>query len=62
MLGLRVAKDMGIDKIIVFGDSKLIIHQIKNMYQTKNQRLRQYINEVWDLGEKLFLSFDITFV
>jgi ribonuclease HI len=62
LLGLRAAKDMGIDKIVVFGDSELIIHQIKNMYQTKHQRLRQYKNEVWDLVENFFLAFDITFV
>jgi ribonuclease HI len=35
MLGLNDAKNMGIDKIYVFGDSELIIHQIKNIYQTK---------------------------
>jgi hypothetical protein len=35
LLGLKVAKDMGIDKLSVFGDSELIIHQIKNIYQTK---------------------------
>jgi hypothetical protein len=32
------------------------------MYQTKNQRLKQYQNEVWDLVENVFLSFYITFV
>jgi ribonuclease HI len=29
VLGLRVAKDMGIEKISVFGDVELIVHQIK---------------------------------
>jgi ribonuclease HI len=62
LLGLRAAKEMGIDKIVVFGDSELIIHQIRNMYQTKHQRLKQYINEVWDLIENFFLAFNITFV
>jgi len=33
----------------VFGDSKLIIRQIKNRCQTKHPRLKYYINEVWDL-------------
>jgi ribonuclease HI len=32
LLGLRATKDMGIDKIVVFGDLESIIHQIKNMY------------------------------
>jgi ribonuclease HI len=40
LLGLKVAKDMGIDKLSVFGDSELIIHQLKNIYQAKQQRLK----------------------
>jgi hypothetical protein len=35
LLGLKAAKDMGIDKLSVFGDLELIIHRIKNIYQTK---------------------------
>ena len=46
LLVLKAARDMGIDKLSVFGDSELIIHQIKNIYQTKQQRLKQYKNEV----------------
>jgi ribonuclease HI len=42
VLGLRVAKDMGIEEISVFGDAKLIVHQIKNIYQAKHPRLRTY--------------------
>jgi ribonuclease HI len=37
LLGLRAAKDMGIDKLAVFGDSELVIHQIKNIYQKKSR-------------------------
>jgi ribonuclease HI len=62
MLGLRAAKDMGIDKLAVFGDSELVIHQVKNIYYTKKKILKKYMNEVWDFVENLFLSFDITFV
>jgi len=32
LLGLRASKDMGIDKITVFGDLELIILKIKNIY------------------------------
>jgi ribonuclease HI len=53
---------MGIDKKIVFGDSELIIHQIKNIYQKKHKRLKQYINEVWEFLDNLFLAFNITFI
>jgi ribonuclease HI len=62
MLGLKAAKNMGIDKIYVFGDSQLIIHQIKNIYQTKQHRLKQYRNEVWEFVDNFFLAFNINFV
>ena len=53
---------MGIDQLYVFGDSELIIHQIKYIYQTKQQRLKKYRNEVWDYVDNFFLAFNITFV
>jgi ribonuclease HI len=62
LLGLKAARDMGVDTLSVFGDSELIIHQIKNTYQTKQQRLKQYRNEVWDYVDNLFSAFNITFV
>jgi len=46
VLGLRAAKDTGIEEISVFGDAELIVHQIINIYQAKHPRLRSYINEV----------------
>jgi ribonuclease HI len=62
VLGLRVAKDMKIEELAVFGDAELIVHQVKNMYQAKHLRLRTYINEVWDLVDSFFLDFNISFV
>jgi hypothetical protein len=35
VLGLRLAKDMDIEEITVFGDVELIIRQVKNVYQSK---------------------------
>jgi hypothetical protein len=32
VLGLRAAKDMKIDELLVFGDAELIVHQIRNIY------------------------------
>jgi hypothetical protein len=61
-LGLRVAKDMKIQELAVFGDVELIVHQVKNMYQAKNPKLSTYINEVWDLVDNFFSSFKIYFV
>jgi hypothetical protein len=62
VLGLRAAKDTGIKEISVFRDAELIVHQIRNIYQTKHPRLGSYINEVWDLVDKFFLAFNISFV
>jgi ribonuclease HI len=62
VLGLRAAKDMGIEEISVFGDDELIVQQIRNIYQTKHPRLRSYRNEVWDLVYSFFSSFNISFI
>ena len=53
---------MGVQSISIFGDSKLIIKQIKNHFQTKHPRLRAYKNELWDLVENFFEAFNIQFI
>jgi ribonuclease HI len=40
VLGLRAAKDMAIDYVATFGDSKLIINQVRKIYQDNKQRLK----------------------
>jgi ribonuclease HI len=62
VLGLRAAKDMGIEKISVFGDVELIVNQIRNIYHAKHPRLRIYRNEVWDLVDSFLSSFNISFI
>jgi ribonuclease HI len=62
VLGLRDDKDMMIENITVFGDVELIVHQVKNLYQAKHPQLRTYVNEVWDIVDSFFLSFNISFV
>jgi ribonuclease HI len=62
VLGLRAAKDMGIQEISIFGDVELIVHQIRNIYQAKHPQLRSYRNEAWDLVDSFFLAFNISFV
>jgi ribonuclease HI len=62
VLGLRDAKEMGIREMAVFGDAKLIVQQVKNVYQTKHPRLKNYRNEVWDLIDSFFLDFNISFI
>jgi len=62
IISLQTAKQMGIKSMTVFGDSELIIRQIKNLCQTKHPRLRAYRNEVWDLIENYFEAFNLQFV
>jgi ribonuclease HI len=62
VLGLRDAKDMGIEEISVFGDVELIFQQIKDIYQAKHPRLKSYKNEVWDLIDIFFSAFNISFI
>ncbi|KAH9302635.1 hypothetical protein KI387_014218, partial [Taxus chinensis] len=42
-------------------DAKLIVKQVKNQFQVKNDRLRHYKNKVWDAIET-FDAFSIEFV
>jgi ribonuclease HI len=62
VLGLRAPKDMAIESLVVFGDFELIINQVKNNYQAKQQRLKQYKNEVGDLIDNFFLAFNTSFI
>jgi ribonuclease HI len=62
VLGLRAAKEMGIREMAVFGDAELIVQQVKNVYQAKHPRLKNYRNEVWDLVDNSFLAFNISFI
>jgi ribonuclease HI len=62
VLGIRVAKEMGIREMAMFGDAELIIQQVRNVYQAKHPQLRSYKNEVWDLIDNFFSAFNISFV
>ena len=38
------------------------MHQVRNIYQEKNPRLRTCRNEVWDIIDNFFVDFNISFV
>jgi len=62
ILGLKAIKDMNIKHMEVFGDSELVVSQVKDKYKVKQIRLKQYKNDVCDLKERDFLAFNISFV
>jgi ribonuclease HI len=58
MLSLKLLKKVGAKQIMVRGDSKLIIKQIKSEYATKHPHLRAYRNVVLD-ALKCFTKVDL---
>jgi len=40
ILGLKDVKDLNVKKLEVFGDSELVVLQVRNKYQTKQLRLK----------------------
>jgi ribonuclease HI len=52
ILGLRVLKELGAKRIVVHGDSELVINQVKVIYQSKHPILRLHRNLVLDLLEE----------
>lgn len=44
----------GVKQLQIFGDSELIVNQIKDKCKTRHPRMRQYKNAVWDLFENFF--------
>ena len=51
LIGLEVAKDMGVKILNIKGDSDLIILQVKNWYACKSQHLKKHRNAIWDTME-----------
>ncbi|XP_022154404.1 uncharacterized protein LOC111021681 [Momordica charantia] len=49
LAGLRIAKGLGVIHIKVFSDSKLVVNQIKEEYQTKDPRMEKYLSKVRSL-------------
>ena len=51
LVGIELAKDMGIKLLSIKGDSDLIDQQIKGQFECKCQRLKKYRNSIWDTME-----------
>ena len=56
--GLRKAIELKVSNLKVFGDSKIIVKQIRNQIHYVSPHLKAYQNEVWDLL-KCFNAFNI---
>ena len=61
ILGLNILKDLREKRIVLHGDSKLIINQVKDIYQTKHPKMRSYGNAVLYLFEN-FTEYTISLI
>ena len=61
LLGLHLLRKLGAKRIVVHGDSELIIRQLKREYTAKHPRLRAYRDDTLDLL-KTFDEYELTFV
>ena len=59
IIRLRAAKDLKIQQLTLFGDSELVVQQVKNVSQVKQNLLKVYWNEVWYLVDNFLLCFNI---
>ena len=55
---LKWAIKRGISCLRVYGDSELIVNQVRNVHVTKNDLLKSYKHVVWDLIER-FEAFNL---
>ena len=49
--GMKIAAEWGVDQLNVFGDSQLIINQVNDIYQTKDEKLLPYKCMVDDMKQ-----------
>jgi ribonuclease HI len=56
--GLRKALDMNIQNLTVFGDSEIVVRQVRDSIHCLSPHLKSYQSEVWSLMNKFF-AFNI---
>jgi ribonuclease HI len=59
--GLRLAKDLGIRRLLIRGDSQLVAKQVQKEYNCNNDKMAEYLAEVRRL-EKFFDGFEVRYV
>ncbi|XP_070020398.1 uncharacterized protein [Nicotiana sylvestris] len=52
ILGLRLAVDMGVQKVLVMGDSDLLVHQIQGEWETRDLKLIPYRQCLYELCQR----------
>ena len=58
IMGIEKSIDLKVKNVYIYGDSELIINQVKGVYQAKHPRMRSYRNFVLYLL-KIFESYQL---
>ena len=61
IIGLKILRKLNAKRISIYGDSKLVIKQVRGEYQEKHARMQAYRNVVLDIL-RLFLEYTLTCV
>jgi ribonuclease HI len=59
--GLRLAKDLGIRRLLIRGDSQLVAKQVRKEYDCNSDMMAEYLAEVHRM-EKFFDGFEVRYV
>lgn len=51
LVGLRAAKEAEAERIVVFSDSQLPTQQVKGSYETKNEKLMEYVKAIQEMSK-----------
>ncbi|KAL0352285.1 UNVERIFIED_CONTAM: hypothetical protein Scaly_1617200 [Sesamum calycinum] len=51
--GIRMALDAGAKSLITYSDSQLVINQVKCKYEVKEEKIREYLQEINELTNRL---------
>jgi ribonuclease HI len=61
VMGLWLAKDLGICWLLIRGDSQLVAKQVQKEYDCNNDKMVKYLTEVRKM-EKIFNEFEVRYV
>jgi ribonuclease HI len=59
--GLRLAKDLGIQQLLIRGDSQLVAKQVQKEYDCNSDMMAEYLAEVCMI-DKFFDGFEVRYV
>jgi ribonuclease HI len=58
---IRLAKELGIRRLLIRGDSQLVVKQVQKVYIRNDDKMVDYLAEVWRM-EKFFDCFKVRYV